>query len=91
MGMLSLIKKQLESYDTTVHGLRSTFRTWAGEKTNYSPGVIEFALAHQLDEKIEGAYLRSELVEPRRPLMQDWANFVAGEPPNAGIAGSLMN
>ena len=91
MGMLGLIKKQLESYDTTVHGLRSRFRTWAGEKTNYSPGVIEFALAHQLDEKIEGAYLRSELVEPRRPLMQDWANFVAGEPPHTEIAGSLMN
>ena len=91
IGMLSLLKKQLGTYDTTVHGLRSTFRTWAGEKTNYSPGVIEFALAHQLDEKIEGAYLRTELVEPRRPLMQDWANFVAGEPPHTGIAGSLMN
>lgn len=91
MGMLSLVKKRLQSYDTTVHGLRSTFRTWAGEKTNYSPGVIEFALAHQLGEKIEGAYLRSELVEPRRPLMQDWANFVTGEPPHTGIAASLMN
>ena len=90
MGMLILIKKQLESYDTTVHGLRSTFRTWAGEKTNYSPGVIEFALAHQLDEKIEGhIFAQSSLSQA--PLMQDWADFVAGEPPHTGIAGSLMN
>jgi len=91
MGMLSLIKKQLNSYDTTVHGLRSTFRTWAGEKTNYSPGVIEFALAHQLDEKIEGAYLRSELVEPRRPLMQDWADYLMGNPQETTIAPHMLN
>jgi len=79
MAMLSLMKKKLQSYDTTVHGLRSSFRTWAGEKTYYNPAIIEFALAHQLDEKIEGAYLRSELVERRRPLMQDWADFLTGD------------
>ena len=89
MGMLTLVKKRLQSYDTTVHGLRSAFRTWAGEKTNYSPGVIEFALAHQLDEKIEGAYLRSAC-GAEAALMQDWANFVTGRP-KYGIAGSIMN
>ena len=76
MVMLTFIKKKLNHYDTTVHGLRSTFRTWAGEQGIYDSGIIEFALAHQLNERIEGAYLRSELVEPRRKLMQDWANFV---------------
>ena len=91
MAMLNLVKKQLKFYDTTVHGLRSTFRTWAGEKTNYSPGVIEFALAHQLDEKIEGAYLRSELVEPRRPLMQDWADFLNGRPRATVVAPAMLN
>ena len=79
MSMLSLMKKRLQSYDTTVHGLRSSFRTWAGEKTDYNPAIVEFALAHQLDEKIEGAYLRSELVERRRPLMQDWADFLTAD------------
>ena len=63
MAMLTLIKKRLHTYDTTVHGLRSTFRTWAGEATNYNPGIIEFALAHRLDEKTEGAYFRSELLK----------------------------
>ena len=78
MAMLSFVKKDLSEFDTTVHGLRSTFRTWVGEKTSYSQGLVEFALAHQLNEKIEGAYLRSELLEPRRPLMEDWAQFVTG-------------
>ena len=91
MAMLNLVKKQLHQWQTTVHGLRSTFRTWAGEKTNYSPGIIEFALAHQLDEKIEGAYLRSELVEPRRPLMQDWANYLTADAPETNIEISLSN
>ena len=76
MAMLTLIKKRLHTYDTTVHGLRSTFRTWAGEATNYNPGIIEFALAHRLDEKTEGAYFRSELFERRIPLMQDWADYL---------------
>ena len=39
---------------------------------------MEFALAHQLDEKVEGAYNRTELVEKRRPLMQDWADYTYG-------------
>ena len=43
-------------------------------------------MAHQLDEKIEGAYLRSELVERRRPLMQDWADFLTG-----GLTGDLTD
>ena len=73
---MTLIKKRLQTYDTTVHGLRSTFRTWAGEATNYNPGIIEFALAHQLDEKTEGAYFRSQLFERRIPLMQDWADYL---------------
>ena len=72
------MKKKLQSCDTTVHGLRSSFRTWR-EKTDYNPAIVEFALAHQLDEKIEGAYLRSELVERRRPLMQDWADFLTAD------------
>ena len=76
MVMLTLLKKRLQCYDTTVHWLRSTFRTWAGEQGIYDSGIIEFAVAHQLNERIEGAYLRSELVEPRRKLMQDWANFL---------------
>ena len=91
MAMLTLLQKRMDQYDTTVHGLRSTFRTWAGERTNYSPGVIEFALAHQLDEKVEGAYLRSELVEPRRPLMQDWADYLTTPKIAQKLASTHLN
>ena len=93
MAMLSLMKKRLQSYDTTVHGLRSSFKTWAGEKTDYNPAIVEFALAHQLDEKIEGAYLRSELVERRRPLMQDCdtTDDLTGDVSQPNIEARLLN
>ncbi len=59
----------------TVHGFRSTFRVWAGESTAYPREVVEAALAHTLKDKVEAAYQRSDLMERRRPLMEDWATF----------------
>ena len=56
-----------------VHGFRSTFRVWAAEATNHPREVAEHALAHQLPDKVEAAYLRSTLFEKRRALMADWA------------------
>jgi integrase len=75
-AMHQLIRKRFKTETFTVHGFRSSFRDWAGENGDYAHNVIEFSLAHQLDGKTEGAYLRSELLEKRRILMQDWADFV---------------
>lgn len=61
--------------DFTVHGMRSTFRDWAGETTAYPREVIEHALAHQLKDKAEAAYARGTLFDKRRRLMADWAKF----------------
>jgi integrase len=60
----------------TAHGLRSTFRDWAGELSHHPREVIEHALAHQLKDKAEAAYARGMLLEKRRRLMCDWARFV---------------
>lgn len=64
--------------DCTVHGFRSSFRDWAGDRTHHPRDMIEFALAHALDDKTEAAYRRSDALEKRRVLMQEWADFVAG-------------
>lgn len=77
--MHQLIRKRFPTETFTVHGFRSSFRDWAGENGDYAHNVIEFSLAHQLDGKTEGAYLRSELLEKRRTLMQDWADFVTSK------------
>ena len=75
-AMHQLIRKRFPKETFTVHGFRSSFRDWAGENGDYAHNVIEFSLAHQLDGRTEGAYLRSELLEKRRTLMQDWADYV---------------
>ena len=56
------------------HGFRSSFRDWAAEKTDHPREVIEAALAHVVQNKVEAAYARSDLFERRRRLMDDWAS-----------------
>jgi integrase len=64
----------------TVHGFRSTFRDWAAEQTSYPNEVVEMALAHAIESKVEAAYRRGDLFEKRRRLMADWAMFCASPP-----------
>ena len=61
------------------HGFRSTFRDWAAEETNHPREVVEAALAHTVQNKVEAAYARSDLFERRRRLMDDWAVYLIGE------------
>ena len=56
------------------HGFRSTLRDWAEECTDYDKDVVEMALAHTIESKVEAAYRRGDLLEKRSQLMQDWAN-----------------
>lgn len=73
MAMNELLKGM--KIDAVPHGFRSTFRIWCAEQTNYSRELAEFALAHTINNKTEAAYLRTDLLEKRRDLMQDWANY----------------
>ena len=59
------------------HGFRSSFRDWAAEETDHPREVIEAALAHVVQNKVEAAYARSDLFERRRRLMDDWAAYLA--------------
>lgn len=65
--------------DAVPHGFRSTFRDWAGERTNHPREVAEQALAHVLENKVEAAYRRGDALEKRRALMNDWESFI-GKP-----------
>ena len=59
----------------TTHGFRSTFRTWAQEKTFHQREVAEAALAHVIGDETEVAYAHGDFFEKRRRLMDDWARF----------------
>ncbi|HQT42521.1 MAG TPA: tyrosine-type recombinase/integrase [Halothiobacillus sp.] len=59
----------------TAHGFRSSFRDWCSEN-NYPRDLAERALAHTVQNKVEAAYHRTDLLNQRRPMMEAWEAFV---------------
>ena len=72
---MTMTLRRMGRGDLTVHGFRSTFRDWAAEQTHHQNHVVEMALAHAIGNKVEAAYRRGDLLEKRRQLMQDWAEY----------------
>lgn len=67
--------KRLKRGGITVHGFRSTFSTWAAERTNFPREVAEQAMAHVIADAVERAYKRTTLFDKRRRLMEQWTKF----------------
>ena len=76
---LTAVMRRME-VDAVPHGFRSTFRDWVGDCTNHPRDVAEFALAHKLSDKVEASYRRSDALEKRRQMMEEWADFCAKLP-----------
>lgn len=74
MSMLMLLRR-MGRPDLTVHGFRSCFRDWASELTDFSNEVIEMALGHAIESKVEAAYRRGNLFDKRTKLMTAWAAY----------------
>jgi integrase len=55
MAFLMLLRRMGRD-DLTAHGFRSTFRTWAAERSNFPREVIEAALAHSIGNKVEATF-----------------------------------
>ena len=80
MALTSFLRKHKAISDVngriaTAHGFRSSFRDWAIENS-YPQHLAESALAHQIKNQVEKAYHRTDLLEQRRPMMDDWAKFI---------------
>lgn len=60
----------------TVHGFRSSFRDWTAERTSTPHDVAEAALAHKVRDKTVASYKRTDHLERRRLLMNEWAEFL---------------
>jgi integrase len=54
----------------TVHGFRSAFRDWAGDR-GVDFEIAEACLAHAIGNSVTRAYLRSSMIERRRAVMAD--------------------
>jgi integrase len=77
------VMEALQAEEYVPHGFRSAFRTWAAEHTQFPREVCEMALAHSLEDKVEAAYNRGDLLDKRRQLMNVWDDFIQQSAPTA--------
>ncbi len=75
-AFLAVMKRMGQYAQYTPHGLRSSFRDWASETTQFSNETLELALAHTIKNKAEAAYRRQDQLEKRAKLMQQWQVFI---------------
>jgi integrase len=77
---LTAVLRRMGRADISVHGFRSTFRDWCAEyaANSFSREVCEYALAHRVEDRVEAAYRRGDLLEKRRGLMEAWAKYLDG-------------
>jgi integrase len=80
-ALLALLKRRM-GRAVTVHGFRSAFRDFAGDRTSFPREVAEQCLAHAVGDDVERAYRRSDALDRRRKLMDAWARHC--EPRDAG-------
>ena len=62
-----------KGYNVTMHGMRSTFRDWAAT-TRQDWVASEKALSHSVGNEVTQAYLRTDMLDERREIMQKWAD-----------------
>jgi integrase len=74
---MEMLLRRMKVAGVTVHGFRSSFRDWAGERTAFPREIAEAALAHTVGDETERAYRRGDALEKRRKLMEAWTGFLA--------------
>lgn len=71
------VLRRIAKYGATVHGVRSTFSDWCAQNDkNFL--VSEKCLMHAVGGKVFMAYQRDDLLEKRRQLLQEWADYLYG-------------
>ena len=91
MALSQITRGMRERGELTVevvpHGFRSTFRDWAAECTAYPDEIRRAASGHTVGDAVQQAYQRTDLLDKRRNLMRDWANFL--DKPSANASGNV--
>jgi integrase len=77
-SVFAMLLRRMGRGDLTTHGFRSTFRDWSAQ-AGFDWVLCENALAHTIGNKTSRACLRDDMLEQRRPLMQEWAAHCAKE------------
>lgn len=78
--------RDADGREAVPHGFRATFSTWVDDTRPHEREAAEKALAHEVGNKVSGAYRRSDLFDRRAPLMRDWAAHCASAPASLAAA-----
>ena len=81
---MAMLMRRMKFTAFTVHGFRSAFRDWAGDRTTFAREVAEAALAHVVGDETERAYRRSDALAKRRKLMEAWERYLSA-PKSAAV------
>ena len=77
-GTIGKLLREL-SINAVPHGFRTSFRTWCSD-TGIPRELAERALAHTIRDQTERAYARSDMLDRRRDLMEQWGNHFQRHP-----------
>ena len=72
------LRTRKDKLGCTPHGFRSSFKGWATADGRWSWEAIELCLAHRVGNSVAQAYFRDDLLEQRRPIMDEWGEFCWG-------------
>ena len=70
------IKRLGYGKDMVAHGFRALARTTIHEKLKYNSEVIERQLAHKASGALGEAYDRTQFLDERKTMMQNWADYI---------------
>jgi integrase len=83
MALAMLLRRM--GFDVTVHGYRTSFRTWCSDVAHAEFEIAEMCLSHRIGSAVSRAYNRTTMLERRRPLMQSWCDYVCGANASAKV------
>lgn len=67
--------RDVDGREAVPHGFRRSFRTWVDDTCPAAGEAAEKALAHEEANSVRAAYRGSDMLEQRRPLMEEWGRF----------------
>lgn len=73
---ITAVRSRMGVAGVTTHGFRTSFRTWAADCARAPREVAEISLAHVTGTSVERAYMRSDLLDQRRDLLDAWARYL---------------
>jgi integrase len=72
---VALMAMGFPSTEHTAHGFRASARTMLAERLGIDPLVIEAQLAHTVKDSLGTAYNRTQYVQQRVEMMQQWSDY----------------